>query len=93
MGVQSQSIKPTSPGPAAPVSEQPKFPIALSGGASQIGEMGSGKHIVRIIEHTDISQKYKYLADCPCGVQGRDYTEQGVRDYAAYHLKNRGIQS
>jgi hypothetical protein len=90
-------LKPPTPAPAPAEnkkensSEETKitFPQPLPGGALLLDIIGSGQHSVRIIKQTDPSQKYEFLADCICGVQGRGHVEADVRGYAGWHIENK----
>lgn len=81
-------VKTPAPGP-----EENKniFPQTLSNGTILLDKIGSGQHVISLIKQTDPAQKYAFLVDCKCGVQGRAHLEQDVREYAAYHLKNKGL--
>lgn len=89
-GVQPTTKTPTPP-PAASKENKDIFPRTLSNGTILLAILGSGLHEIQLIQQTDASQKFKFLVDCKCGVQGRAHLEEDVRNYAAYHLKNKGI--
>lgn len=83
-------VKPIS----KPVEEKKKeslFPRTLSNGSILIAELGSGHHVMSLIQQTDPAQKYKYLVDCKCGVQGRSHLEEDSRKYAEHHLRHNRV--